>query len=308
MARSQVHQKTVSVIIPAYGRILSLRRAVCSALDQTLAPAELIVVDDGSPQPIAREVFPDDTRIKLLRIDINSGPAAARNAGIAAAEGEWIAFLDSDDFWYPHKLDTQWKVVQTADDQERTVFVTGWTKIWKGRTSCLVIPRGAENLRDFALGCWFSPGSTAFVRREAFDRVGLFDAGLRRLEDYDWYLRFGRLGGRLVVIDQALAGVEWHALKQTRDLDSAIRRLKEQYLSRASLDYLADRKVRGRLRAYLKLVQASVLWRTNRKISAVTFLMESLVANPRLTLQNSLLHYTAPVEEALKSPAAGLDG
>lgn len=271
-------------------------RAICSALDQTLAPTEVIVVDDGTPQPIPLKALPDDKRVHLIRLEANLGPAAARNAGIAVAKGEWIAFLDSDDFWYPNKLATQSKLAQTVDDQDRVVFVTGWATIREGRISSMIAPRGANGLHDFALGCWFCPGSTSLLHRSVFELVGPFDADLRRLEDYEWHLRFGRVGGRLAVTDQAMAGISWSAKKPTDSVDSAIRSIAERYLDSGSSDYLLDREARNHMRAYLKLVQASVLWYANRKLSALPRFVQSLVANPRLTVQNCRLHRALPIE------------
>jgi hypothetical protein len=88
------------------------------------------------------------------------------------------------------------------------------------------------------------------------------------------------MGGRLIVTDQALSGSSWGAHKPAPFLDSAIGRTAAQYLSSCSPDYLADREARSYMWAYLKLVQASVLWRANRKLSALPSLIQSLAANP----------------------------
>jgi glycosyltransferase involved in cell wall biosynthesis len=100
----------ISVIIPVYNRRALLRAALESVADQTMLPAEVIVVDDGSQEPVAdiAEAF----GAKVISQE-NSGPSAARNRGIAAASQDWIAFLDSDDLWVPEKLERQWRVVET---------------------------------------------------------------------------------------------------------------------------------------------------------------------------------------------------
>src|SRR5579859_7824272 len=108
----------VSVVIPVYNRTAELRRAVRSVLAQTYADLELIVVDDASSEDIAGALDGiDDPRLKLIRKSVNQGAAAARNTGIQAATGRWVAFLDSDDEWLPQKLELQLRrLVDRPDD------------------------------------------------------------------------------------------------------------------------------------------------------------------------------------------------
>lgn len=96
----------ISVIIPTYNRSQSLHRALQSVYRQTLMPGEIIVVDDGSndgTEQMLRNEFPEVRYIYQQ----NRGVSAARNRGIAAASGDWLAFLDSDDQWLPEKLQKQ---------------------------------------------------------------------------------------------------------------------------------------------------------------------------------------------------------
>lgn len=98
---------SVSVVIPAYNAALCIERAVHSALDQSLQPAEVIVIDDGSTDAtsdVVSRLSRADARIMLLRQPINSGPAAARNAGIKSALCDWIAILDADDAFLKDRL------------------------------------------------------------------------------------------------------------------------------------------------------------------------------------------------------------
>jgi glycosyltransferase involved in cell wall biosynthesis len=92
---------TFSVIIPTYGRPKFLSEAIASVLVQTCADFECIVVDDASPEPAT---LPNDARLQLIRRDENGGPPAARNTGIDAAGGTYVAFLDDDDVWVPTRL------------------------------------------------------------------------------------------------------------------------------------------------------------------------------------------------------------
>lgn len=97
----------VSAIIPTYNRQQSVLRAIASALDQTRPPAEVIIVDDGSTDGTAEAIESCyGSRVRLFR-QKNQGVSAARNLGVRQAQGEWVAFLDSDDFWLPSKLQRQ---------------------------------------------------------------------------------------------------------------------------------------------------------------------------------------------------------
>jgi len=94
---------TVSVIIPYYRARHTIARAVESALEQTVRPHEILVVDDGSPDDAAGATKVFGSSVTLIRKP-NGGAASARNLGIEHAQGEWIAFLDADDYWEPAKL------------------------------------------------------------------------------------------------------------------------------------------------------------------------------------------------------------
>src|SRR6185295_1444644 len=101
---------TVSVIIPAYNRQATIRRAVQSALRQTFKPLEVLVVDDGSTDAtcgVVEALAATDARIRLLRSECNQGGAAARNRGMAEAEGGLVAFLDSDAEWMNDHLENR---------------------------------------------------------------------------------------------------------------------------------------------------------------------------------------------------------
>ena len=102
---------TVSTIIPAYRAAATIRRAVDSALAQTILPTEIVIVDDGSPDDLTTALRPYGDRVRLVRKP-NGGAASARNLGIEQVTGEWIAFLDADDYWEPHRLERQFALLQ----------------------------------------------------------------------------------------------------------------------------------------------------------------------------------------------------
>src|SRR5687767_9640047 len=96
----------ISVIIPAYRAEATIHRALASVLKQTFKPFEVIVVDDGSPVPLANIEEQYDGTVKLYRKK-NGGAGSARNFGIDHSKGDFIAFLDADDYWEPEKLERQ---------------------------------------------------------------------------------------------------------------------------------------------------------------------------------------------------------
>ena len=100
-----MRELSFSAIIPTYGRSELASRAVMSILNQSYQAHEVIVVDDGSDPPIGEAVKQGAENVRLIRLPVNSGVSVARNAGMLAAEAEYIAFLNSDDSWEPRRLE-----------------------------------------------------------------------------------------------------------------------------------------------------------------------------------------------------------
>lgn len=182
------------MIIPTFNRAPLLARAMTSVLTQQVAPSELIVVDDGSSDEtaslVARLAARAPLPIRYLH-QANRGAAAARNLGIGAAQGSLIAFLDSDDWWLPHKLAVQ-SAALAAQPRYR---ISHSRELWfrdgqrfnqKKRHDP---PDGAVFFAS--LGCCLIGMSTILARRTLFDCHGLFDENLPCCEDYDFWLRVG---------------------------------------------------------------------------------------------------------------------
>ena len=182
----------VSVIIPAYNRAHVLRRAIRSVLSQTFTDYEIIIVDDASTDDTGAVARNFDGPLRMIRHEVNRGPAAARNTGINAAIGGYVAFLDSDDEWMPGKLARQIELLDTSA-KSFGASCSGYTVIhpepgysWERR-----LPVGEKWTRYLLNnGCDLGPGSTLVARRVVFDRIGMFDESLRRWEDWDWLLRY----------------------------------------------------------------------------------------------------------------------
>jgi glycosyltransferase involved in cell wall biosynthesis len=178
----------ISVIIPAWNRASRLARALQSVFAQHLPPAEVIVVDDGSTddtQYLVHSHFPEAHYL----YQPHNGVSSARNAGIQAASGDWIAFLDSDDRWQPEKLELQAEHIQTHPEYK----ICHCDEIWI-RNGQRVNPkkkhakRGGNIFRHCLPLCVISP-SAVMIQRDLFTEIGLFDEHLPACEDYDLWLR-----------------------------------------------------------------------------------------------------------------------
>ena len=181
----------VSVVIPVFNRAHTLHRAIDSVRMQDVTDWELIVVDDGSTDGSTDiPVSYGDARIRLIRHDTNRGAAAARNTGVQAARGRYVAFLDSDDEWLPGKLRVQLDAMERGADAPQalcTGFLLHREKTGhRSRRHPQADGTWFETMLD---GCYVSPGSTLMVRRDCFAAVGPLDETLPRLEDWDWLLR-----------------------------------------------------------------------------------------------------------------------
>jgi glycosyltransferase involved in cell wall biosynthesis len=179
----------VSVIIPTYNRAGLVQEAVASVLAQTCRDFELLVVDDGSTDGTLEALAPYTGQIKVLPLPWRRGVSAARNAGIAAARGEWLAFLDSDDLWLPEKLARQ-MALMAANPQ----FLLSQTEeTWVRRGVRVNPPRShqKEGGRIFLRSlerCLVSP-SAVVLHRRLLEEHGGFDEDLPAAEDYDLWLR-----------------------------------------------------------------------------------------------------------------------
>lgn len=192
----------VSVILPTFNRADVLERAIHSVLTQTFHDLEVCIVDDGStdetPDIVERIT---DRRIRSIRLPRNTGASGARNAGIEATKGEFIAFQDSDDVWLPEKLHRQ---VQRLDDSDKPVAVgCGWRLI-DGRPGQIPTQLVAR-YRDLLKGGL--PGSAAHnlvVRR--ISPQPLWDTSLRCFEDWMFLLDMSK-HGLVAFVPEALVEV-----------------------------------------------------------------------------------------------------
>ena len=179
----------VSVIIPVYNRPGELVRAVRSVLNQTFTNFELVVVDDGSNRSHfeARQLLEEEGQ-RFLSTE-RSGVSAARNFGVLNSDSKYLAFLDSDDVWFPEKLEKQVAYFESSPEIEICQTEERWIR--KGR---FVNPKAyhakpnGEAFFSSLRRCCISP-SSVMIKRSLFQRLGGFDERMFVCEDYDLWLR-----------------------------------------------------------------------------------------------------------------------
>ncbi len=204
----------VSVIIPTCNRPELLSRAIQSVLDQTYQDFEIIVVDDGdvkSAEDVVRrlkseEVRPPDItqfgevgprldiseRIKYIKHEQRKGGAAARNTGIKAAKGEFIAFLDDDDEWLPEKLKIQMKEFENTPRDVGFCF-SAVKNIYKDKEETSKVPEGANDYHELALRRLKGFLTvTLVIKKYVFDEVGAFDENLPSHQEPDLMIRVSK--------------------------------------------------------------------------------------------------------------------
>ena len=184
----------VSVVIPTFNRARVLGRSIKSVLNQTYTNFELIIVDDCSNDNTAAVIKSfHDERIVHITHEKNKGGFAARNTGIKAARGKYIAFQDSDDEWLPSKLSKQMKLFDSASPDIGVVYTSFWLICKETRT--LFPFSGARktegNIHNALLEANFVGIPTAVVRKECFEKVGLFEA-LPCLQDWSLWLKISK--------------------------------------------------------------------------------------------------------------------
>jgi len=210
----------VSCVIPSYNRPGYVRTAIESALTQTYSPMEVIVVDDGSTDetPDVAESFGE--RVKVIR-QANGGSAAARNTGIAAASGEFVAWLDSDDAWLPEKIAIQ---VAAARDYPEAGIVYTHCQAIDGNDQPPPpkepIKAPPARLREDILAMMVVESevmpSSCLVRRTALDSVGWFNKDFINAEDWEFHFRMARQFG-FVEVPAPLTRYRVHAASKTAD-------------------------------------------------------------------------------------------
>ena len=178
----QEKNNLISVIVPVYNCERYLPQAIETILDQTYEPIEIIVINDGSTdrsEEIAKRFLP---RIRYYSHP-NKGPGATRNKGAKLANGQFLAFLDSDDLWLPNKLERQMGLFSDHPDLD---MVFGYVKQFHSPELAAELKNkttfASEIMKGFLVG-------TLLINRKSFFRTGLFETNWKVGEFIDWYLK-----------------------------------------------------------------------------------------------------------------------
>lgn len=230
---------TVSVVIPVWNAARYLPQTLQSVLRQTRPPEEIVVVDDGSTDESAAVAEKFGTGVRVLRQD-NRGESAARNRGIEAAQGDWIAFLDADDLWHPEKLARQLAAIQ-ADPAVDCVH-TNW--YFFGRQNGRVDVSAVDSAERYRPGRVAADNpfriSSLLVRRELPLR---FPEWTQDGEDLIYFLELVR-SARIALVPEELIGYRVHGGGQSNAADMLVRRYRAlvAYLERTEGWRESDRR------------------------------------------------------------------
>lgn len=208
----------VTAVIPTRNRHILVTRAISSALGQTYRNMEVIVVVDGPDQATIKTlmVIPDP-RLTIIELPENVGGSDARNAGIDAAKGEWIAFLDDDDVWLPQKIQMQMRAVNVLNQPFSVISCISRFIMPRGSfTWPTKFPRPNQPICEYLFvrntpfqGGGYLPTPTLLVERQLLE-LCRFTPGLKKHQDWDWVLRAARIAGvSFTVLPEILVHIFW---------------------------------------------------------------------------------------------------
>jgi glycosyltransferase involved in cell wall biosynthesis len=234
----------VSIVIPAYNAMRYLPKTLDSVLQQTFNDFEVLIINDGSSDAIIEWVSKNtDTRVQLIT-QSNQGVSAARNTGIASAQGEYIAFLDADDLWESTHLEKQ---VSYLDNNPTIGVVYTWTQLIDeyDRPTGRIFASHASGMiwQELLEKDVISTGSSAMVRRICLDSVGGFDTELAHAEDLELWLRIARQY-QIGVIKEPLTMYRQHPHNTTKNREKMLHGLRmvfEKAFATAPIEILHKR-------------------------------------------------------------------
>jgi glycosyltransferase involved in cell wall biosynthesis len=205
----------VSVIVPTYNSAKYIEEALNSIFNQTFRDFEIIVVDDGSTDNTRQILEKYAQQIKYV-CQANGGPSSARNTGIRLANGKYIAFLDADDLWFPEKLEKQ--IALFNHNSKLGMVTTGvWSFDEKGLFGYSANKRSKLMHGNIARNIFLHSNigtPTVMVKKEVFDKIGVFEENIRQSEDDNMWIRIAA-NYDIELIDEALIKVRNHPSRMT---------------------------------------------------------------------------------------------
>jgi glycosyltransferase involved in cell wall biosynthesis len=197
----------VSVVIPTFNSGPFIREALQSVLDQTTPVYEVICVDDASTDNTVQIIQAGFSRVKIIQNSVNKGPSWCRNLGITAATGTVLSFLDADDLWVNDKTHWQLSVFQSEPDVE---IIAGLAEYFSSSESLKYAMPDKPHFNAYL--------SSLLVRRQVFDKIGLFDDTMRLSEDQDWLLRAREARIKMKVKNQTVLKKRIHESNTTQNV------------------------------------------------------------------------------------------
>ncbi len=215
-------QPLVSIIIPSWNTARYVREAVDSALAQIYPNCEIIVVDDGSTDDTKAVLEPYINAKKITYIyQANAGLSSARNTGIKASKGEFIALLDSDDVFLPEKIAEQ--IAYLTAHPSCDVSYCNLYHFWDGESTLLRLNYeyySGEEVLPHLLAMNFIAPLSVVLRRSVIERFGMFDENLKRSEDLEFWLRLAHGGARFEFLSKRLAKLRMRKTANLQGVES----------------------------------------------------------------------------------------
>jgi glycosyltransferase involved in cell wall biosynthesis len=246
----------VSVVIPTYNSAAYLADAVDSVLNQTFTDFEIIVIDDGSTDDTESVMGRYGDRVRYIR-QANGGVAAARNRGIEESRGRYVAFLDSDDTWFPSKLERQLEALRK--DPEYRACYGAFTAVRSDLTPLHESGgnRAGSTLEDLLLrGNIIGSICTVMCERTMFEETGGFDPSLSQCADWDMWVRLAALT-EFLYLDVPLVTYRQHGANMSRNAPllerDSVRVLEKGFAMPGIPDSLAEQRRRAFARNYMVL-------------------------------------------------------
>ena len=282
-----MNEVKISVVLPTFNRANLVSRAIKSVLAQSYEYFEFIIVDDCSDDN-TKEIVDSftDPRIRYISHEKNSGASAARNTGIKAARGDYIAFLDSDDEWFPHKLEKQLAMFRGGSSKLGAVGSGRKIQTRKARGYHFkeIIPGGEFGCIYRKLltkhgppgsSCW--PGGTPaiMIKKECFEKIGLFDESLMAAQDYDLFIRLAR-HYHFDAVREPLVVVHMDAVHRiTTDVIAQIKG-KQAFLTK----YARELPRLSRLKGHFNYVIGTLLLQQDKRDEGRKHLFRAVVSDP----------------------------
>lgn len=271
------------MIIPTHNRQDRLRDAIESVRDQTYDPLEILIVDDGSTPPAMSELPEEqlsDERLTVFRHADNRGANAARNTGIRAARGTFLAFLDDDDRWLPTKLAAQVSAFRSADPRVGVVYAGRRSHSPHGVTETAPTTSG-NVVKPLLTGTSFGQFSSLMVKARVLDRAGLPDERFPAWQDREWLFRLARVSHfeaipRVLTIRRTdLPDSITHSYEAKRDVAYPLFIEKHYPFARQYGRYYARAFL-----ASLRMILARTAVRVGRYAEGRRYFLLALLANP----------------------------